>query len=407
MKIAVVSRSNRNGGGASKYSELLQTAMRLRGHEVDLFTIHPTSPGKQNRPLFRRPFARALRLTHALSRRCLGGEFLPLEWPRLRSLRRNYDVVHFSDHWSAVSPWSVKWMTRHAPVALTLHDASFFTGGCLYPFGCERFRKNCGKCPQKRSLRMPLDLTRPAQIVKRHARPVSNFAAIAPSKWMASQAAVSGFFDTKPRVIYNPADLAVFNSGIRDEARQRHGLHPTQRVVLIAAHSLDDPRKGAAMAREAIRILGDNEVVSMLVGADKADFGKGLPGRVIRTGHLVDDQSIALAYAAADLYLFPSLADNCPLSVIESLAVGTPVLALERAGTPELIEHGSTGWLVSDANPEALASAMRTLFGNPSLLLQMSAAAAQSAKDRFSMETHGAELESFYEELMHVRHRQL
>lgn len=407
MKIAIVGKSNRAGGGASKYSELLQTAMRLRGHEVDLFTLHPTSASNHHRPLFSRPFARALRLAHAASRRWLGVEFLPVEWPRIRRLRGAYDLVHFSDLWSAVSPWTVKWMTRHVPVALTLHDTSFFTGGCLYPFGCERFRESCGRCPQKRSLGMLIDLTRVAQSLKRHARPRSNFAVIAPSNWMAGQAEISGFFNQKPQVIYNPADLSVFNPGIRDEARRRHNLLPAQKVVLIAANSLNDRRKGAALAHEAICRLGNDEVVTLLVGADNTDFGKGLPGRVIRTGHLSDDLSLALAYAAADLYLFPSLADNCPLSVIESLAVGTPVLALQRAGTPELIEHATTGWLISDPEPEAFASALRMLLGNPSHLHQMSFAAAQAAQARFSLENHGAELESFYEELIHARHRQL
>lgn len=407
MKIVIVGKSNRVGGGASKCSELLQAAMRLRGHEVDLYTVHPTSASHLHRPLFRRPFARMLRLTHALSRRWLGGEFLPIEWPRVRRLRSAYDIIHFSDLWSAVSPWTVKWMTRYMPVALTLHDTSFFTGGCLYPFDCKRFHLTCGSCPQKRSLRMPVDLTRAAQTVKRYARPISSFAAIASSKWMAEQAEDSGFFKLKPKVIYNAADLEIFNFSIRDEARQRHNLLPDQKVVLVAANSLNDRRKGAVLAHEAIRLLGDHKIVTLLVGADNTDFGKGLPGRVIRTGHLSDDPSLALAYAAADLYLFPSLADNCPLSVIESLAVGTPVLALQRTGTPELIDHGTTGWLISDPAPEAFASALHILLGNPSQLRQMSRAAAQTARHRFSLESHGLEIESFYEELIHARHRQL
>lgn len=254
---------------------------------------------------------------------------------------------------------------------------------------------------------MLVDVTRLAQSHKRRACPRSNFAVVAPSLWMAEQAEISGFFSQRPKVIYNAADLAVFNPGIRNEARQRHHLHPDEKVVLIAANSLNDRRKGAALAREAICLLGNNEVVTLLVGADNTDFGKGLPGRVIRTGHLSDDQSLALAYAAADLYLFPSLADNCPLSVIESLAVGTPVLALQRTGTPELIEHGTTGWLIPDPNPEGFSSALRMLLGNPSHLHQMSTAAAQAARNRFSLENHGVELESFYEELIHARHRQL
>jgi glycosyltransferase involved in cell wall biosynthesis len=144
-----------------------------------------------------------------------------------------------------------------------------------------------------------------------------------------------------------------------------------------------------------------------MVGANNAGFSRGLPGRVIQTGHLSDDRSLALAYAAADIYLFPSLADNCPLSVIESLSVGTPVLALQRAGTPELIEHGRTGWLISDPDPTAFASALRTLLGNPTLLHQMSVTAAQTAQHRFSLENHGAEVESFYAELTHARDGQL
>jgi glycosyltransferase involved in cell wall biosynthesis len=57
----------------------------------------------------------------------------------------------------------------------------------------------------------------------------------------------------------------------------------------------------------------------------------------------------AIAYSAADLFLFPTRADNLPLVLQESMACGTPMISFKVGGVPDLVRPGITGYL---ANPE-------------------------------------------------------
>ena len=407
MKITIIGKSDRNGGGASKCSEIVKEAMQARGHEVELFAVHPVGPGSAARPLFSRSTARLIRLLHAVCRRGAGGEFLPMEWPRLKRLAQTTDLIHISDHWSAISPWSVAWLARRISTVLTLHDCSFFTGGCLYSFGCERFRSRCGRCPQKRTLGMPVDVTPAAMTLKRRLFATSPLSVVASSEWMAKQARSSRLFAGPVHVVRNAADFAVYTPSVREEARKKLGIQSGEKVVLLAANSLKDPRKNTALGIDSMRLLAPGSATVLFVGASSESLGADLPLRVMRTGHLSSDARLAEAYAAADVYLFPSLADNCPLSVIESLAVGTPVIALDAGGTPELISPSISGVLIDTPDPRKFAAALATMLDDPEKLGRMRHHAAQSAVSRFSLETHGAAMESVYHRALHARHRQL
>ena len=81
------------------------------------------------------------------------------------------------------------------------------------------------------------------------------------------------------------------------------------------------------------------------------DFG--LPVHYLGTLH--DDISLALLYNAADVFVAPSLQDNLPNTLVESQACGTPCVAFDIGGMPDLIDHGVTGYLARPDNAEDLA----------------------------------------------------
>ncbi len=78
-------------------------------------------------------------------------------------------------------------------------------------------------------------------------------------------------------------------------------------------------------------------------------------------GPLANDAMPAL-YQASDLVLNPSLADNMPISVLEALACGVPVVSTNVGGIPALLQHGVTGLLVSPGDAPAMAQAMLALL---------------------------------------------
>jgi glycosyltransferase involved in cell wall biosynthesis len=71
-----------------------------------------------------------------------------------------------------------------------------------------------------------------------------------------------------------------------------------------------------------------------------------------------------------DIFASASLADPCPLAVIEARASGCAVVATAVGGVPELLEHGEAGLLTPPADPAAMAEAFRTLMSDPDVLTQ-------------------------------------
>ncbi|WDN89043.1 hypothetical protein BuS5_02011 [Desulfosarcina sp. BuS5] len=103
-------------------------------------------------------------------------------------------------------------------------------------------------------------------------------------------------------------------------------------------------------------VFGDREP------ENPTDFG--LPVHYL--GCLHDDIGIALLYAAADVMVAPSRQDNLPNTVIESLACGTPVIAFDICGMPDMIDHKLNGYLAKPFNTSALASGINWVLSDNS-----------------------------------------
>ncbi len=90
----------------------------------------------------------------------------------------------------------------------------------------------------------------------------------------------------------------------------------------------------------------------------------GIRDAVVFTGRLENERMAAL-YSQADLVLNPSLVDNMPISILEALASGVPVVSTDVGGIPDLVTHGRTAVLVSPRDPEAMARAALDLLSDP------------------------------------------
>jgi glycosyltransferase involved in cell wall biosynthesis len=93
--------------------------------------------------------------------------------------------------------------------------------------------------------------------------------------------------------------------------------------------------------------------------------GLGITDVVTFTGRL-DNEGMAAIYASADVMINPSLADNMPISILEALASGVPVVSTNVGGVPYLVEHQKTAMLVPSQDPEAMANAILSLVNDDS-----------------------------------------
>jgi colanic acid/amylovoran biosynthesis glycosyltransferase len=109
-------------------------------------------------------------------------------------------------------------------------------------------------------------------------------------------------------------------------------------------------------------------------------------------------------YGSSHLFLHPSEIspnqdqEGVPNSVLEAMSTGLPVVATRHGGIPEAVDHGRTGFLVTEEDHVALANAMHLIASSPVLMKEMGERAHATVKERFDQDTQIDHLESFYEE---------
>jgi glycosyltransferase involved in cell wall biosynthesis len=273
------------------------------------------------------------------------------------------DIVHL--HWVANGFQSLqtlhRLLTLGKPVVWTCHDQWAFTGGCFYSEPCYRFENTCGECPMLAQPR-PNDLSSWGWTRRAAAYEGSRLAFVASSDWLADLARRSSLAAQRPVYsIANPIDLTKFVAIPQDQARLRLHLPLGKKLFLFGSAKLADPRKGFDFLKAAFAHAGPAAVdweVIVYGHSTPADLAAAAPVPVRSVGFLRNEEDLSAAYAAADAMVLPSVADNLPNTVMESLACGTPVVAFATGGIPQLIQHGQTGWLAPVRDVRSLAQGL-------------------------------------------------
>lgn len=100
---------------------------------------------------------------------------------------------------------------------------------------------------------------------------------------------------------------------------------------------------------------------------------------------VVDRETVADYYRAADIYLHPARAENFPLAILEAMACGVPVVASSVGGIPEQVTDGKDGFLAEVGDAEAMSSAIIQLLSDQVLAQSFAQAAAARAKAQFGV----------------------
>jgi glycosyltransferase involved in cell wall biosynthesis len=198
-----------------------------------------------------------------------------------------------------------------------------------------------------------------------------------PSTYLRDIAASWGLATAHLSVLPNAAP-AVNGLPERDAARGELGFHrPTFAFAgrLTAQKSLDDLLVAlAAVPGADLAILGDGPERGRL---ERSATELGLDGRVRFLGSAPRDGVLRL-FRAADAAVLSSSWENFPHTVVEALAVGTPVVATSVGGVPEIVVDGVNGLLVRPGAPAELATALRRLVEEPTLRAGLAGCAAAS-----------------------------
>jgi glycosyltransferase involved in cell wall biosynthesis len=333
------------------------------------------------------------------------------------------DLVHIHNlHGDYFDLRQLSSISRRVPTAVTLHDQWMMTGHCAYSLDCERWRTGCGSCPHLDTYpAIPRDSTRGNLARKRSIYSKSRLYLSAPSQWLLDQipdSALSQAVRGTTRLIPNGVDQSVFNASRRAAERADLGVpEDTIVVTFVANYALSNPYKDWTTLHDALRLLGERSPKRVLAFAIGESGKRNQLGNVtVQPVDRVDDKErLASWYCASDLYVQPSRADNHPLTVLESLSCGTPVVATAVGGileqlrplssVPGSVRGGvpvgeATGVLVPVADPEALARCLTNLIERPHDLAQMANNAARDARERFTLDRYVSETLDWYHDIL-------
>ena len=112
-------------------------------------------------------------------------------------------------------------------------------------------------------------------------------------------------------------------------------------------------------------------------------------------GFINDELTIQIAYHAADIVLHPAPIDNLPNTVAESLSCGTPVIAFNVGGLPEMVIPGKTGWLVSSIKSNEMIKILKEILDSESLL-KLRSTSREFAFEKFSSSQIEEEYNNFF-----------
>jgi glycosyltransferase involved in cell wall biosynthesis len=269
------------------------------------------------------------------------------------------DVVHL--HWVNQGMLSLnevkKILSSGKKVVWTMHDMWPFTGICHYAGDCDLYINGCGNCPL---LRYPskYDLSRTTYRKKTSTYSKGEIIFVACSKWLKEMAIKSpltvGHHITS---IPNPIDTEVYRPLNKNEIINKLNLPSDKKIILFAAVKASDKRKGLDYLIEASNILKNysKEIVFLIAGNRSEEIENKFALPVKSMGY-VSPEDMPLLYNAADLFVSPSLQDNLPNTIMESMSCGTPCIGFNTGGIPQMIDHQTNGYISEYQNSEDLAN---------------------------------------------------
>ncbi|WP_165043400.1 glycosyltransferase [Dysgonomonas sp. ZJ709] len=265
-------------------------------------------------------------------------------------LIKDADIIHL--HWVAdFLNYPTFFKKVKQPIVWTLHDKNPFHG---------LFHTETDEAANK-SAYGNLD----AQILKSKEEYIhqnNNIHIVTPSDWLKKKSENSQIFKQYPHyLIPNSIDLSKCNIN-RNEAKKELNVNNGLKTLFFIAHSIDIPRRGFFLLRDAIEKLGYTNFNLITLGGDRIDINSNINHIHYTTTH--NETLINTIYSASDLMVLPTMEDNLPNVMLESFANGTPVLSFSNGGMAEHIKTGENGILIDNISVESLTAGLKDFLDN-------------------------------------------
>ncbi|MBI5739893.1 MAG: glycosyltransferase family 4 protein [Nitrospirae bacterium] len=326
------------------------------------------------------------------------------------------DIAHLHNIYHHISPSILPALRkRNIPVVMTLHDYKMVcTSYSMWANGtrCEdcaggkyfmALKKRCVKNSISKTLLSTLEMYLHQKFLDIYDN-VDIF--ISPSLFLRDKFREMGF---RKEIVYLPNFIDIENrndfSPVTDEEREQQ----ERAVVYFGRLSEEKGLWTLIKAAELSSGTGNNKIIFKIIGdgplrkrLEEAVKEKGIDN-VIFLGFMNHDRMWGEIKRSRAVVIPSEWYENNPLSVIESFALGMPVIGARIGGIPELIENGRTGLLFESGDAEDLAQKLRYIIDSPARLSEMGRNARLYAERELNSQRHYDKLLQIYDLAMHKR----
>lgn len=186
----------------------------------------------------------------------------------------------------------------------------------------------------------------------------------APSKWLFNELAGNKFYNRfKSHHIPYSLDLDIFSLYEKEKVRNELGIKADSKVLLFVSENVNNKRKGFDFLINALNRVDEENITLCTIGS-MLENSLPIKHPIKLFGRIDDENLLAKIFSASDAFILPSLEDNLPNVMLESLACGTPVISFALGGMVDLIQHEKNGFLSENVSVEGLKHVIDCFLNN-------------------------------------------
>ncbi len=361
MKVLHISNSIKGGAGIAAFR--IHQALRNSGVDSSVLTRWDSRPDEHiyqhQRPLWTKILEHCglplgnnkyLRFADAIQ---AGTRTFPFALYDISQnpLVREADIIHL--HWVGnILNYKKFFSCIKKPILWTLHDMNPFMGMAHYEHDNELIQKD------HRLSHIDAEIRN----VKVNAYKNCSSLSIACLSYeiMKKSIASTSFCNRKHFLIRNCIPSNTFFPKNKIEMRIKMGIPQHKKVFLFISHAVEDTRKGFYLLLEAIRKMPEN-CIYVCVGRYSSELNTE---NILQLGPIKQANELSTIYSCADALLLPSVEDNLPNTMLESLSCGVPVISFPIGGMRDIIQSGNNGILAKSLGADSLRKAMMNFLSD-------------------------------------------
>ena len=311
--------------------------------------------------------------------------------------KKRPDLYNF--HWVGEFldwPSTLPTLTQSTPIVWTLHDINPLQGAWHYdPLKDEINNERDQWDVYARQLKQKaLQAVAPERLTF-----------VGPSQWMVDQCRKSEL-TKRFNSIHIPYGLNTnrFSPIDKMTAKAALGIPPTRQVIGFIADSVTDPRKGIHLLNQALQHIKKTAPLLLTVGKHATSMPSAI--QQLNLGSIQEDRLLRIFYSACDIFICPSLQDNLPNTVLESMACQTPVIAFDIGGLSDMVRPGVSGYLLPEQDTHQLSAAITHALSTPDELQSLGAGARALITSEFDQSLQATRYTKLYQDMLNATKNQ-